>query len=338
MATTSLSALPAAGAGRHLLAAALLCAGLCAALAPAARAQGYPTRAVTLVVPFPPGGSTDILARILGQQLSEAFGQPVVIDNRPGAGGSIAGELVARARPDGHTLMMGHIGTLAVNPGLYAKLPYDPVRSFEPVTTVAKVANMLVVHPGVPAASVAELIAHAKGHPGRLNYGSGGNGSAAHIAMAAFADAAGLDLVHVPYRGTAPSVADLLAGNVQITMTGAPAVLEIVRSGKLRALGVSTPERLAAAPDIPTIAEAGLPGFEASQWYGIVAPAHTAAAVVATLNAAIRRAMTAPKIVATLDRDGATAWVGTPEEFRSHIVAEIARWGELIRRANIRLD
>lgn len=311
------------------------CVGFCAAIVIPVRAQTYPVRALTLVVPFPPGGSTDILARLLGHQLSEAFGQPVVIDNRPGAGGSIAAEAVARARPDGHTLMMGHIGTLAVNVGLYPKLPYDPLTSFVPVTTVARVANILVVHPHVPATSVSELIAYARTHPGKLNYGSGGNGSAAHVAMAAFAERAGIDLVHVPYRGTAPSVTDLLAGNVQLTMTGAPAVLEHVRGGRLRALGVSTLVRLPGASDIPTLAEAGLAGFEVSQWYGVVAPAQTPAPVIAKLNATIRHAMTDPKIAVALDRDGAASWVGSPEEFRSHIQAEIARWGELIRRANI---
>ena len=255
--------------------AAFLCGILALTVPLSAHAQGYPSRPVTLVVPFPPGGSTDILARLLGHQLSEEFGQSVIVENRGGAGGSIASEAVARSKPDGHTLMMGHIGTLAVNVGLYSKLGYDPVRSFAPITTVARVANVLVVHPDVPARSVAELIAYARKNPGGLNFSSGGNGSAAHIAMAAFADAAGLDLVHVPYRGTAPSVTDLIGGRVQMTMTGAPAVLEYVRRGTLRALGVSTPERLASVPDIPTIAEAGLPGFEASQWYGVVAPAGT---------------------------------------------------------------
>ena len=316
----------------------LLVAATAVFATPTAHAQNYPTRSVTLVVPFPPGGSTDILARLLGQHLSESFGQPVVIDNRPGAGGSIASEVVARSRPDGYTLMMGHIGTLAVNAGLYAKLPYDPVKSFAPISTVAIVSNVLVVHPAVPAKSVAELIDYARRNPGKLNFSSGGNGSAAHIAVAAFADAAGLSLVHVPYRGTAPSVTDLIAGNVQMTMTGAPAVLEHVRGGQLRALGVSTAARLASAPDIPTIAEAALPGFEASQWYGMVAPAATPEAIIRRLNAEIRRAMTTPKIVAALERDGATPWVGSPEEFHAHIVAEIARWGALIRRANIGID
>jgi tripartite-type tricarboxylate transporter receptor subunit TctC len=324
---------------RAILRFAVALCGVLGAIGPlSAHAQGYPSRPVTLVVPFPPGGSTDILARLLGHQLSEEFGQSVIVENRGGAGGSIASEAVARSKPDGHTLMMGHIGTLAVNVGLYSKLGYDPVKSFAPITTVARVANVLVVHPDVPARSVAELIAYAKKNPGGLNFSSGGNGSAAHIAMTAFADAAGLDLVHVPYRGTAPSVTDLIGGRVQMTMTGAPAVLEYVRRGTLRALGVSTAQRLASAPDIPTIAEAGLPGFDASQWYGVVAPAGTPEPIIAKLNAAIRRAMATPKIAESLESDGATPWVGTPDEFRLHIVAEIARWGELIRRANLRLD
>jgi tripartite-type tricarboxylate transporter receptor subunit TctC len=300
-------------------------------------AQDYPERNITLVVPFPPGGSPDILGRLLGHKLEDVFKKPVVIENRGGAGGTIAAEGVSRAPADGYTLLMGHIGTLAVAVGIYPHLKYDPVRSFAPVSMVARVNNLLVVNPSLPIHTVQELIDYARANPGKLNYASGGNGSAAHIAMAAFADMAKVELMHVPYRGTNPAVTDVLAGHVQLTMTGATALLEHVRSGKLRPLGVAGPERLASAPDIPTIAET-LPGFEASQWYGVVAPAGTPAGVVQRLNAEIRRAMASPEVVAALARDGAQAWVTSPEEFRDFIVREIARWGDLIRRANIRAD
>ncbi len=300
-------------------------------------AQEYPARNITLVVPFPPGGSPDILGRLLGRKLEEEFKKPIVVENRGGAGGTIAAEAVSRASADGYTLLMGHIGTLAVAVGIYAHLKYDPVRSFQPISMVARVNNLLVVNPSLPIRSVQELIDYARKNPGTLNYASGGNGSAAHIAMAAFADAAKIELTHVPYRGTNPAVTDVMAGHVQLTLTGATALLPQVRAGSLRALGVAGPERLSSAPDIPTIAET-LPGFEASQWYGVVAPAGTPAPIVQKLNAEIRRAMALPDVVAALARDGAQPWVTSPEEFRDFIVQEIARWGDLIHRANIRAD
>ena len=303
-----------------------------------AAAQAWPTRNLSLIVPFTPGGSTDILARLLGQKLQESLGRSVIVESRPGAGGSIGSDQVAKATPDGHTLLMGHIGTLAVNPGIYPKLPYDPVRSFAPVSLIARVHNVLVVTPDLPVRSVADLIALARAQPGTLNYATGGNGSAAHIATAAFADAAGLNLVHVPYRGTSPAVQDLLGGRIQIMLTGAPVVLPLAQAGQLRALGVSGERRLAAAPELPTIAEAALPGFEASQWYGIVAPAGTPEPVVERLNAAIRAAFADPAVVTRLEQEGAEVWTSTPAEFKALIEAEIARWGALIRRAGIRAE
>ncbi|MHB2169358.1 Bug family tripartite tricarboxylate transporter substrate binding protein [Alsobacter sp. R-9] len=308
------------------------------ALAGEARAQAWPTKPITLVVPFTPGGSTDILARLLGQKLQTALGQSVVIESRPGAGGSIGSDAVAKAAPDGYTLLMGHIGTLAVNPAIYPKLPYDPLKSFAHVSMIARVHNVFVVNPDVPAKSIGELIAYAKANPGKLNYATGGNGSAAHIATAAFADAAGVDIVHVPYRGTAPAVTDLLGGRVQLMFTGAPVVLPLAQGGKLRALGVSGTTRLKSASDIPTIAEAAIPGFEASQWYGIVAPAGTPPEIVARLNAEIVKAMEDPAVVERLALEGADVWTSTPEAFKAHIEAEIKRWGDLVRRANIKAD
>ena len=301
------------------------------AAASAVRAQDYPSRPVTLVIPFTPGGSADFLGRIVGEQMAQGLGQSMVIDNRPGAGGSVACAAVAKADPDGHTLLLGHIGTLAFNPSLYPKLPYDPVADFAPVSMVARLPNVLVVNPSVPAQSVSELIDYARQHPGELNYSSGGNGSAAHIAMAAFASAAGLDLVHVPYKGTAPGVTDLIGGRVHMTMTGGPAVLPFAREGRLRALAVSSPTRLTAAPELPTIAEAGLPGFEASQWYGIVAPAGTPDPVLQRLNAELHRALASPDLAAKLAHEGAEPWPTSPGEFKDIIVADMARWGKLIR-------
>ncbi len=302
------------------------------------RAQAWPSKNLTLIVPFTPGGSTDILARALGQKLSEALGRQVVVENRPGAGGSIGADLVAKAAPDGHTLLLGHIGTLAVNPGIYPNLPYHPLRSFAPISLVADVHNVMVVNPAIPARDVKELIALAKAAPGTMHYGTGGNGSAAHIATAAFADAAGLDLVHVPYRGTAPAVTDLLGGRIQMVFTGGPAVLPQVQNGQLRALAVSGTRRIAAAPDLPTVAEAALPGFEASQWYGVLAPAGTPQAVLDRLEAETRKGMTSPDVVERLRGEGADVRVSTQAEFQAHIAAEIDRWGALIRRANIKAD
>ena len=306
-----------------------------ASLAAPARGQTWPSQNITLVVPFTPGGSTDILARLLGQKLGEALGQSVVVESRPGAGGAIGSMQVARARPDGNTLAMGHIGTLGVNPSLYKDLPYDPVKSFAHISMLAKVHNVLVAHPSLPAKNVAEFVAYARKNPGKLNYGSGGNGSAAHIAVAAFMVATGTDFVHVPYRGTAPMVTDLLAGQLQFAMTGAPAVLQHAAAGTLRALGLSAENRIHAAPDLPTIAESGVPGFEASQWYGIMAPAGTPEPIIARLNAEVRKALASKEIIEALDRDGAEPWATSPEEFRAYIAKEIPRWAMVIAKAKI---
>jgi tripartite-type tricarboxylate transporter receptor subunit TctC len=308
------------------------------ALSAQVRAQAYPSQNITLVVPFTPGGSTDILARLLGQKLEAALKFPVIVDNRPGAGGSVGMGYVARSAADGHTLAMGHIGTLAVNPALYPKLPYDPLKSFESVTGIANVHNMLAVHPDVPARTLRELIDYAKQNPGKLNYASGGIGSAAHIATVALADRAGITMTHVPYKGTAPAVTDLLGGRVQLAFTGAPTLMQHIEAGKLRALAVSGTARLRAAPTVPTVAESGLPGFEASQWYGILVPAGTPKAVVDRLNVEIRTAMAAPEIAERLSSEGAEVWTNTPSEFRDHIAREIVRWGDLVKRTGINLE
>jgi tripartite-type tricarboxylate transporter receptor subunit TctC len=303
-----------------------------------ANAQSYPTQNITLVVPFTPGGSTDILARLLGQKLEAALKYPVIVESRPGAGGTVGVASVARAPADGYTLVMGHIGTLGVAPALYPKLPYDPLTSLEPVSGIAQVHNMLVVHPDVPAKTLQELIDYAKQNPGKLNYASGGNGSAAHIAMIALSDRAGIQLTHVPYKGTAPAVTDLLGGRVQLTFTGAPNLLQHVEAGKMRALAVSGTNRLKVAPSVPTVAESGFPGFEASQWYGILVPAGTPKDIVDRLNTEIVAALAGDEIKERLSLEGADVWTNTPAEFHEHIAKEIDRWGSLVKRAGVKLD
>ena len=318
---------------RHFLA-----TGLAMLATRSAHAQAFPNKPITLIVPFTPGGTTDILARLIGQKLEAALGQTVIIENKPGAGGTIGAAAVANAAPDGHTLLLAHIGTLGVNPGLYPSLPYDPLKSFAFVSMLARVHNVLAVPNDLPVNSVAELIAYAKARPGQLNYASGGNGSAAHIATEAFADAAGLKFQHVPYRGTSPAVQDLLGGRMQLMLTGAPVLLPLIRDGKLKGLGVSGHSRIADAPVIPTLAEAGgLPGFEASQWYGLVATAGTPSAIVDRLTRETHAALDAPDVVGKLAPQGADIWKAGPDEFRAHVAAEIPRWKALIDRAGIRL-
>jgi tripartite-type tricarboxylate transporter receptor subunit TctC len=299
----------------------------------------YPARPLKLVVPFPPGGSTDILARALAQKLAEGLAQPLVIDNRPGAGGSIGAEAAAKAAPDGYTIMMGHLGTLAVNVAIYKQLPYDPVKSFAPVCLMAIVPSVLVVNPSLPVTSVAELIAYAKKNPGKLTYGSAGTGSTSHLTTEYFKLATGIDALHVPYKGVGPMLTDLISGQISMGLNGAPAVMGHVGSGRLRALAVSSLVRLPSLPNIPTLAESGadtgLKGFEANGWYGIVAPAGTPSEIVLRLNAEIRRALATPELRGRLDAEGAIPAPDSPQEFGVFIASEIARWGAVLKRARI---
>lgn len=327
-------------AGLMLLATAAL-SGL--AQAPNAQApnptmSAWPNKPIRLVVPFTPGGSTDILARAVGQKLTETLGQPVVIDNVPGAGGAIGADKVAKAPADGYTLLMAHIGTLAVNPNLYPKLPYHPVKDFAPVAWVARVPNVLVVHPSVPAKNVKELVALAKSKPGQLNYGSGGNGSAANLATEYFKLQTGTSLLHIPYRGSVPATSDLLGGQIQLIFTGAPALLGHIKTGQLRALAVSSPVRLEVLPDVPTVAEQGYRGFEADQWYGVVAPAGVPRDIVMKLNAQINHALGSVELKARLNAEGAIATPTTPEKFGAHIVEELARWKPVIASGRVKPD
>lgn len=315
--------------------------GACAvaALPLAATAQAYPTRPIRLIVPFTPGGSTDILARAIGLELGKAWGQSVVIENVPGAGGAIGAERAAKAAPDGHTLLMGHIGTLAVNPSLYPKLPYNPLKDFTPVAWVANVPNVLVLHPATQAANMKAFVAYAKANPGRLNYGSGGNGSAANLATEYLKMRTAISLVHIPYRGTAPAVNDLVAGQTQVLFTGVPAVIGQIRNGQLKALAVSGKQRVEALPDVPTVNEAlGLKDFEADQWYGVVAPTGTPAPIVAKLNQAINAALNAPDLKKRLGAEGAVANPTTPEAFGQYIAAEIERWKPVITSGRVKID
>lgn len=315
---------------RYLLVACVLASAV-------SHAQTYPTKPVRLIIPFAPGGGNDILGRLIGGKLSELIGQQVVIDNRAGAGGTIGAELAAKAAPDGYTLVIGHIGTLAVNPTLYPKLAYDPLRDFQPISLFAKVANMMVIHPSLPAKSVKDLIALARAKPGMLVYGSGGNGGAGHLATEYFKLLAKVDIRHIPYKGTGPALVDLLAGQTQLIFAGIPGTVAHVKSGRLRPLAVSTAKRLAIFPDVPTVAET-VPGYEATQWYGVLAPTGTPAAVVSRLNREIDTGLKDPRIQERLVAGGSEPFASTPEEFSAYIKAEIARWAPVIKAAAIRVD
>ena len=333
---------------RSLVSLGMTCAALLFAVAAyaqnpsASSAQAYPSRPLRLIVPFPPGGSTDILARALSQKLAEGLAQPVVIDNRPGAGGSIGAEAAAKAAPDGYTLLMGQLGPLAVSPAIYRNLPYDPVKSFAPVSLMAIVPSVLVVNTSLPFSSAAEVIAYAKANPGKLTYGSAGTGSTSHLTTEYFKLATGTDILHVPYKGVGPMLTDLISGQLSMGINGAPAVMPHVTSGRLRALAVTSLIRVPSLPAIPTLDEAGagsgLKGFEANGWYGIVAPAGTPREIVARLNAEIRRAVNTPELRARLDAEGAIAATDSPEAFAAFIVSEIARWGSVLKRAGIEMQ
>jgi tripartite-type tricarboxylate transporter receptor subunit TctC len=295
-------------------------------------------KTVKLVVPFPPGGSTDILARAIGARLATQMGITVVIENKGGAAGSVGAGEVARMAPDGATLMMGHIGTLAINPSIYPKLPYDPVKSFAPLALVARVPNVLVVNEKFPATDFKGFIAKAKAEPGRLNYASGGNGSAAHITFEYLKQQAGIFMPHIPYRGAAPAVSDVLGGQVEAIFTGSPALISHIRGGKLRPLAVSSPKRMPALPDVPTVAESGYPGFDADQWYGIVAPAGLPAPLVALYNSEINKALASPEVARALAIEGAEPTPTTPQAFAQLIASEIPRWAQVIKRGNVKAD
>ena len=303
-----------------------------------ALAQAYPTKPVTIIVPFAAGGTTDILARIIGQALTAELGQSVVVDNRAGAGGNIGGQAAAKAAPDGHTLFMGTVGTHAINASLYKKMPFDPVKDFAPLTRVANVPNLLVANPAQPYKSVKDLIAYAKANPGKVNFGSSGNGSSIHLSGELFKSLAKVDMQHVPYKGSAPAVTDLLGNQIDIMFDNMPSAIQHVRSGKLVPLAVTTAKRSPELPNVPTIAEAGVPGYEATSWFGMFAPAGTPAPVLAKLNAAIVKVLAQPDVKKKINEQGAEVYSETPEQFAAFIQAESVKWGKVVKESGASLD
>ena len=301
-------------------------------------ANAFPTKPIRLLVPFAPGGSSSIVARLAAEEMSKGLGQPIVIENKPGGGGNLAMLEAARAEPDGHTLIIGHIGSLAVNPYMYEKLPYDVDRDFAAVSLLAIVPAIFVVFHEVPAKDLREFVALAKKQPGELFYGSAGNGSAGHLAMEYLKQAAGIDLKHVPYKGTGPNVTDLIAGRTQAASAGTPPLMPHVKSGKLRVIAVGGAKRLPSIPAVPTVAEQGYPGFQTSQWYGINAPAKTPEAVIRRLAAEAAKAAKSPLMHERLAIDDAEPVGSTPEEYAAFIKREQARWSKVVRTAHIKAD
>jgi tripartite-type tricarboxylate transporter receptor subunit TctC len=303
-----------------------------------AGAQTYPSKPIRLVVPFAPGGSSTLVARFIAEEMQKGLGQQIIIENKPGGGGNIAMQEVARADPDGYTLIIGHVGSLAMNPYMYAKLPYDVDRDFAAISLLAKVPAIFVVHVDVPAKDLREFVALAKKNPGQLNYGSAGNGSAGHLAMEYLKQATGIELQHVPYKGTGPNVTDLVAGRTQASSAGTPPLLPHVKSGKLRVIAVGTPKRLPTLPEVGTVAEQGYPGFETSQWYGLNAPAKTPEAVIARLATEAAKAARSPLVAERFALDDAEAVGSTPAEYAAFIKKEQERWSKVVRAANIKAD
>lgn len=302
-----------------------------------ARAQAWPSRPIRFVVPFAPGGSSEIVARTTAHELAKLLGQSVFVDNKPGAAGNVAMQEVARA-DDQHTLILGHIGTLAVNPSIFDKLPYDANKDFKPVSLLAKVPSLYLVRPDLPVNNLKEFIAYAKKNPGKLNYGSAGNGSAGHLAMEYLKMASDTFILHVPYRGTGPQLTDLLAGRLDAASVGAPAVMQFIKTGKLRCIATGTTARIPQLPDVPTVAEQGFPGFEMTQWYGLMAPSSLPQPAIDKLAAAAASAVKQPSAVEKLSADAAMAIGGTPAEFAKFIGVEQQRWKAVIARAKIKPD
>ncbi|MEK6594283.1 MAG: tripartite tricarboxylate transporter substrate binding protein [Pseudomonadota bacterium] len=308
-------------------------AWLCAAalLSGGAAAQNYPAKPVRFVVPFAPGGSTDTLARSMGSKLSELLGQQVVIDNRPGANGDIGTGIVARAVPDGYTVVLGYIANFGIGPSLYDKMPYDPVKDFAPITQVAGASNILVIHPSVPAKNFKEFIAYAKANPKKVTFASASVASVGHLTGELLNDLAGIDMVHVPYKGSGQAISDLVGGHIKVMISGMASTLPHVKSGKLRGIATTGARRTPATPDLPTIAESGFPGFEASSWFGVLAPAGTPKPVVARLNKDVIKALQDPAVAKRLADVGFEITTGTPEQFAAYIQSEIKKWAKVVK-------
>jgi tripartite-type tricarboxylate transporter receptor subunit TctC len=306
-----------------------------------ATAQNFPTKPIRFIVPYPPGGPLDTIARLTGQQVSQRLGQPVIIDNKPGAGGNLGADAVAKSAPDGYTILMGAVATHAINPTLYKKMPYDAAKDFVPITLLVSTPNVLVVNPSVKARSVTELITLAKAEPGKLNFGSGSNGSAGHLAGELFKSMAGVDMTHVPYKGSAPAQQDLLAGQIQIMFDNLASAMPQIKAGKLAALAVTTAKRSALAPDLPTIAESGgaaLAGFDISTWFGVFAPAGTPKEIIAVLNQEFNRAIRVAEVKEKLDGMGAEAVGTTSEAFAAYIKTEALKYADVIKKSGAQVD
>jgi tripartite-type tricarboxylate transporter receptor subunit TctC len=301
-------------------------------------AQAYPAKPIKLIVPFPVGGIADIYSRIVAGKLSEAWGQPVVIDNRTGAGGNIGADLVAKAAPDGYTIGIGSIGTHAVNPTLFSRMPYDAVNDFAPIAHLLEAEGLLVVHPSVPAHTVSELIAYARANPGKLTFASAGMGTASHLAGELFKAMAKVDMNHIPYKGNTPAITDLLAGQTSLLFATMPTVLPHVKAGKLRPLATIGAQRAAAAPDLPTVAESGLPGFAVTNWVGFFAPAKTPPEIVQRWNAETLKIMQTPEMQARLLNEGARFIPMSPEQFAAFVKSEIAKWAPVVKASGARVD
>jgi tripartite-type tricarboxylate transporter receptor subunit TctC len=301
-------------------------------------ADAYPAKPIRFVVAFPPGGGTDIIARSIAQKLSERLAQQVLVDNRSGAGGNIGTDIVAKSAPDGYTILMGSAGPLAINASLFAKMPFDPIRDLAPVTLAASTPNVLVVHPSVPARTLKELIALARARPGEINFASSGHGTPAHLAGELFNSMAGVKMIHVPYKGAAPALADLLGGQVQIMFSTMPPALPHVRGGKLLALAVTSLKRSPATPALPTVDEAALSGFEANTWHGVVVPAGTPGSIIARLSRDIIAILHLPDVVERLSAQGAEPVGSTPEEFGAYIKSETVKWAKVVRDSGAKAE
>jgi tripartite-type tricarboxylate transporter receptor subunit TctC len=307
-------------------------------LASDAAAQAYPTKSIRFVVPYPPGGPLDTVARLTAQKVSASLNQPVIVDNKPGAGGNIGADIVAKSPADGYTILMGAVATHAINLTLYASIPYDPVRDFAPVTQLASTPNILIVHPSIPASDVRELIAYAQANPGKLNFGSGSTGSAGHLAGELFKAMARVEMTHVPYKGAAPAMQDLVGGQIQLMFDNLASALGQVRAGKVKGLAVTTARRTALAPDLPTLAESGLPGFDISTWFGVFVPAGTPREVVDRLHAEFTRALAAADVREKIVSLGAEPVGSRPEEFAAYIQREARKYAGLIKASGAKAD
>jgi hypothetical protein len=323
---------------KYLSSVAVLATGLSSHGAMAQTAANFPSKPVRFIAPFPPGGSTDLLARLVAQKLTETWGQQVIVENRGGAAGTIGVELAARAAPDGYTIVMGHVGTFGVNPTLYPKLPYDAIRDFAPVTVLATVPNGMAVHPSLPGKTARDFVALAKARPGELLYASGGSGSASHLAGEYLKLLTKINMVHVPYKGTAPAMTSMISGETTMTITGMVALGPHIKSARLKLLGVATMKRLPILPDVPTLNESGVPGYDANQWYGVLTQAAVPRDIVTKLNADIVKVMARTDVKERLANDGAVPVGNTPEQFAAHIKAEIARWAPVVKASGAKPD